>query len=198
MNLGFFASHGGSNFQALAEACRDGRIAARAAVLISNNASSLAMQRARTLDIPCHHLCVGVQFTDADSVDRACLEVLERSAIDLVVLCGYMKKIGPRVLDAFRGRMINTHPALLPKFGGQGMYGRNVHAAVIAAGESETGVTIHLVTEDYDAGSILAQTRVPVMPDDTPESLAARVLDREHAFLVETVGRICRGEIRLS
>ncbi|MEI6860785.1 MAG: phosphoribosylglycinamide formyltransferase [Verrucomicrobiota bacterium] len=197
MNLGFFASHGGSNFQALAEACQDGRIPAHAAVLISNNSHAPVLDRARTLGIPCHHLCVGAQIPDLTSLDRACLEALQRHAVDFVVLCGYMKKIGPQVLRAYRGRMINTHPALLPKFGGQGMYGRNVHAAVLDAHEQETGVTVHLVTEEYDAGSILTQTRVAVNPDDTPESLAARVLEREHIFLVETVGQIARGQLRL-
>jgi phosphoribosylglycinamide formyltransferase-1 len=130
-------------------------------------------------------------------LDSSCLDTLRRYGVDFVVLCGYMKKIGPQVLRAYRGRMINTHPALLPKFGGQGMYGRNVHAAVIAAQETVTGVTIHVVTGEYDAGSIVAQTRVAVLPADTPDSLAARVLEREHSFLVETVGRIARGELRL-
>jgi phosphoribosylglycinamide formyltransferase-1 len=125
------------------------------------------------------------------------LETLRHYGVDFVVLCGYMKKVGPRTLQAFRGRIINTHPALLPKFGGQGMYGRNVHAAVIAAKETATGVTVHLVTEEYDAGSIVAQTTVAVLPGDTPDSLAARVLEREHSFLIETIGQIARHELRL-
>lgn len=198
MNIGFFASHGGSNFQALAEACRDGIIPATAAVLICNNADAPALSRAKSLGIPAHHLCLGALIPDAATLDRRCLEILRRYAVDLVVLCGYMKKIGPLVLDAYRGRMINTHPALVPKFGGQGMYGRHVHHAVIAARESVTGVTVHLVTEEYDAGSILAQTEVPVLPCDDADSLATRVLAREHTFLVETVGRIARGELVLA
>jgi phosphoribosylglycinamide formyltransferase-1 len=108
-----------------------------------------------------------------------------------------MKKLGPRTLAAYRNRIVNIHPALLPKFGGQGMYGMNVHKAVIEAGERESGVTIHLVDEEYDHGTILAQTRLPVLPDDTPQTLAQRVLEREHSFLVETLDKIIRGEIRL-
>ena len=103
-----------------------------------------------------------------------------------------MKKIGPAVLSAYAGRIINIHPALLPRHGGPGMYGRRVHEAVLAAGDSETGVTIHLVDEEYDHGHILAQTRLPVLKGDTVDSLAARVLRREHEFLVETIEGLVR------
>jgi phosphoribosylglycinamide formyltransferase-1 len=108
-----------------------------------------------------------------------------------------MKKLGEKTLSAYQGGVINIHPALLPKYGGTGMYGMHVHEAVIAAGERETGVTIHLVDREYDHGSILAQSRVPVLPGDTAESLAARVLEREHTFLVETLKRIVDEEIAL-
>jgi phosphoribosylglycinamide formyltransferase-1 len=114
-----------------------------------------------------------------------------------VALAGYMKRLGPRVLDRWRGRIVNVHPSLLPAFGGQGMYGARVHEAVLAAGASVTGVTIHLVTEEYDQGPALAQREVPVFPGDTAEALAARVLPEEHALYVETLGRIARGEIAL-
>ncbi len=109
-----------------------------------------------------------------------------------------MKKLGPKTLSYFRGRILNIHPALLPKFGGKGMFGIHVHKAVIASGEKESGVTIHFVDENYDTGMIIAQTRVPVMPDDTPESLAARVLEQEHILYPETLQRIVTGEISLS
>ena len=105
--------------------------------------------------------------------------------------------LGPRTLAHFRGRVLNIHPALLPKFGGPGMYGARVHEAVLAAQEKESGATIHLVTEEYDQGPIIAQSRVAVLPGDTVESLAARVLEVEHALFPETLTRIARGEIEL-
>jgi phosphoribosylglycinamide formyltransferase-1 len=114
------------------------------------------------------------------------------------VLAGYMKKIGPRTLARYRGLVLNIHPALLPKFGGQGMYGRRVHEEVLAAGDRMTGVTVHLADEEYDRGPILAQREVPVVRGDTVDSLAARVLEAEHALYVETLARIARGEIRLA
>ena len=112
-----------------------------------------------------------------------------------MVLAGYMKRVGPHTLARFRGRILNTHPALLPKFGGQGMYGLHVHRAVLAAGERVTGASIHLVTEEYDAGPVIAQCHVPIAGGDTPETLARRVQERERAFLVETLGAIADGRL---
>ena len=108
-----------------------------------------------------------------------------------------MKKVGPQTLRHFAGRLLNIHPALLPKFGGRGMYGRRVHEAVLAAGERETGATIHLVDVEAAHGRIVAQCRVPVLAGDTPDALAARVLEREHAFLVETLAGIASGAVTL-
>jgi phosphoribosylglycinamide formyltransferase-1 len=109
-----------------------------------------------------------------------------------------MKKIGPRTLDRYGARILNIHPALLPFFGGQGMYGKRVHQAVLASGAQETGVTIHLVDPLYDHGPIVAQCRVSIRPDDTVDSLARRVLEYEHVILVETVAKVASGEIDLS
>jgi len=122
---------------------------------------------------------------------------LEKHRVNLIVLAGYMKKLGPKTLARYRGRVVNIHPALLPKFGGKGMFGHHVHDAVIAAGEKESGATVHIADEEYDRGRILAQKRVPVMPDDTSESLAARVLEVEHELYAETLQRIAKGEIKL-
>lgn len=194
MNLGFLASGRGSNLQAVIEACKSGRLRATPRVVISNNSASGALERARQEGIPAYHLS---SHTHGEGLDEAILRTLQRHEVELVVLVGYMKKLGPRTLAAYRNRIVNIHPALLPKFGGQGMYGMNVHKAVIEAGERESGATIHLVDEEYDHGAILAQTRVPVLPDDTPQTLAQRVLEREHGFLVETLGKIINGEIRL-
>jgi len=194
VNLGFLASGRGSNLQAVIEACKSGRLSATPRVVISNNSDSGALERSRREGIPAYHLS---SHTHGEGLDEAILQTLRRHEVQLVVLAGYMKKLGPRTLAAYRNRIVNIHPALLPKFGGQGMYGMNVHKAVIEAGERESGVTIHLVDEEYDHGTILAQTRLPVLPDDTPQTLAQRVLEREHSFLVETLDKIIRGEIRL-
>ncbi|MFA5788151.1 MAG: formyltransferase family protein, partial [Actinomycetota bacterium] len=132
-----------------------------------------------------------------DALDAAILEALVEHEVGVVVLAGYMKKIGPRTLARFRGRILNTHPALLPEFGGQGMYGRLVHEAVLAAEECESGATIHLVDDEYDHGPIVAQCRVPVLPDDSPESLAERVQKAERRLWVDTLQAIASGSIRL-
>jgi phosphoribosylglycinamide formyltransferase-1 len=114
-----------------------------------------------------------------------------------VLLAGYMKKLGPYTLDCFRGRVLNTHPALLPKFGGQGMYGARVHEAVLAAGEAVTGVSVHVVDAEYDQGPVIAQCEVPVLAGDTVDTLASRVQERERKFIVEVLQAIVEGRLRL-
>ena len=184
LQLGFLASHRGSNMQAVIDACTEGRLNAKPAVIISNKSKSGAGERAKREEIPFYHLSSRTHPGPA-ALDTAILDTLLHHEVDLVILVGYMKKIGPKTLARYRGKILNIHPALLPKFGGKGMYGPRVHEAVLASGEKETGVTIHLVDGKYDAGPIVAQTRVPVFKEDTVESLARRVLDREHTFLVE-------------
>jgi len=196
MNIGFLASHRGSNMQAVLDAIREGVLRAHPAVLVCNNRNAEATLRAAQQNVPVDVLN-SVTHPDPGALDEAILDALRRHECDLIVLAGFMKKLGPRVLSAFRGRIINIHPSLLPKHGGQGMYGQNVHRAVLAGGETVTGVSIHLVNEEYDQGRILAQAEVPVAPGDTVESLSARVLDCEHRFLVETLVRIESDEITL-
>ncbi len=196
MNIGFLASHGGSNMQAIIDACKSGKLKATPAVVISNNVDSTALARARTEGIP-HYYMSGKTHPGPGELDEAILHIFLSHAIDIIVLAGYMKKLGPKTLSHFQGRILNIHPALLPKFGGEGMYGMNVHKAVIAAGEKESGVTIHLVDEQYDTGAIIAQIKVPVLTDDTPETLAARVLEQEHLLYPETLRRIVTGELHL-
>ncbi len=196
MNIGFLASHGGSNMQAIIDACKSGKLQATPAVVISNNGDSGAIARARTEGIPYYYLS-GKTHPDPEELDRAILDTFVRHSVDIIALAGYMKKLGPKTLSHFRGRILNIHPALLPKYGGKGMYGIRVHEAVIAAGEKESGVSIHFVDENYDTGPIIAQTRVPVLPDDTPETLAARVLVQEHILYPATLQRIVTGEIPL-
>jgi len=196
LNLGFLASGRGSNMQAIIDACRDGRLNAKPAVVISNNASSGALERAHSAGIAGYHLS-RKKHPDPCSLDLVILETLQRHDVNLVILAGYMQKIGPKVLNSFKNRIINIHPALLPKFGGRGMYGMKVHEAVLAAGEKETGATVHLVSEEYDEGVILAQRTLPVEQNDTPVTLAARVLEVEHNLYVETLRKIINGEIGL-
>jgi phosphoribosylglycinamide formyltransferase 1 len=194
--LGFLSSHGGSNMQAIIDACKEGRLDAEPAVVISNNSDSQSLERANREGIPGYHLS-GATHPDPDRLDTAIMRTLQECEVDLVVLAGYMKLLGPKTLAAYRGRIFNIHPALLPKFGGKGLYGRKVHEAVLAAGEKVTGVTIHLVDEHYDRGPIVAQCEVPVLEDDTPDSLAAHVLESEHRLYAETLQRVVTGEIDL-
>jgi phosphoribosylglycinamide formyltransferase-1 len=134
MRLGFLASHRGSNMQAVIDACRDGRLHATPAVAICNNRDAEALERAQREGIPAYHLS-GVTHPDGGALDAAILDALTRHAADVIVLAGYMKKLGARTIARYRGRIVNVHPALLPKFGGQGMYGARVHEAVLAAGD---------------------------------------------------------------
>ncbi len=194
MKIAFLASHRGSNLQAVIDACRAGRLSAVPCVVISNNSASEALVRARREGIPAYHLSAKTH-PDPGQLDETMCALLSQHKADIVVLAGFMKKLGPRTLSRFEGRLINIHPALLPKYGGQGLFGDKVHVAVLASGDAETGVTIHLVDQEYDHGEIFAQCKVPVQAGDTVESLSQRVLQREHEFLVETLRRICVGQI---
>ena len=179
--LGILASHGGSNFQAIFDRCASDEIPAEVGVVISNNSQSRAINRARSQDLPWAHLSSRTHPDPAD-LDSAILKCLEAHQTDLVVLAGYMKKLGACTLEAYANRIINIHPALLPAFGGRGMYGEHVHEAVIASGARVTGATVHLVDEHHDTGPIVAQEVVKVYEDDTPESVARRVLAVEHSL----------------
>ena len=196
LRLGILASHAGTTMQAIIDACLQGRIHADVSVVIGNNSRSGALARARVHDIPTAHLS-GVTHPNADARDRAILETLTCHHVDVVALAGYMKRLGPLVLSRYKGRLLNTHPALLPKFGGQGMYGDRVHEAVLAAGERTSGATVHLVEGDYDTGPVLSQVKVPVLVGDTLETLRERVQAAERAHYVKVLERIASGEIEL-
>ena len=196
MRLAVFASHGGSDLQAIIDGCKQEKINAVVAVVISNNRDSMALQRAVCEKIPAYHLSAKV-FGSEDRLAAEILKVLYRHRVDLIFLAGYLRMLHVSVLEAYRNRIFNIHPSLLPKFGGKGMYGIHVHAAVLEAGETETGVTVHRVSTEYDNGEIVAQTRVAVFADDSPERLAERVLEREHVFLIEVISDIIAGKITL-
>jgi phosphoribosylglycinamide formyltransferase/phosphoribosylglycinamide formyltransferase-1 len=180
--LAVLASGRGSNLQAIIEhfdnLARE-RVA-KVVLVASNRADSPALIRAATASIDIAHF-------NANDDGSELLTLLHKSRIDLVVLAGYLKRIQPSVIQAYAGRILNIHPALLPAFGGEGMYGARVHEAVIASGAKESGVTVHLVDDEYDRGPIVAQWRVPVTPTDTAESLAARVLNVEHVVYPRAV-----------
>ncbi len=194
--LGFLASHNGTNMRAIVGACRDGSLNAVPGVLISNNRDSAAIAWACDNGLPYAHISSSTAGSES-AADAAIAGTLMEHGTDLVVLAGYMRKLGPQTLAAFRNRILNVHPALLPKFGGQGMYGALVHEAVLKAGDRETGVTIHLVDDEYDHGPTITQSHVPVERDDTPATLAARVQAREQVLFPETLRRVIAGEIDL-
>ncbi len=175
--------------QAIIDACKGGRLNAKPCVVITNNSDSMALQRAKEEGIPGYHLS-SKTHPDIVELDGVIFEVLEKHGVNLVILAGYMKKLGSKTLKTYKGRILNIHPALLPKFGGKGLYGRHVHEVVLAAGEKVTGVTIHIVDEEYDKGPIINQCEVPVYENDTVDTLSKRVLRREHEFFVETLQRI--------
>jgi len=196
LRLGFLASHGGTNLQAIMDACKDGRLASIPCVVISNNSSSGALKRATRESIPTYHLSQRTHPLTSD-LDQAICDVLHEHQVNLVVLAGYMRKLGSLVLRRYAGRVLNIHPAVLPKFGGKGMYGHAIHKAVLAAGETSTGVTVHVVDEQYDHGPIVAQSTVPILPDDDVEQLSARVLEQEHTLYVEVLQHLENGEVDL-
>jgi formyltetrahydrofolate-dependent phosphoribosylglycinamide formyltransferase len=190
MRVAVLASGGGSNLQALLDACLPGA-PARVVLVMSDKPDCGALKRARL---------AGVQTTVLQDPGNAAtiLQALDAAGTDLVVLAGYLKLVPAEVVRVFAGRIVNIHPALLPAFGGPGMYGARVHQAVLATGATLSGATVHHVIEEYDRGPIVAQWPVPVRPDDTPETLAARVLEVEHKLLPAVVltaaraGRVVR------
>ena len=196
LRLGILASHAGSTMQSILDACAQGRLNAEVRVVISNNSNARALERAKTHSITTFHLS-SVNHDATHDLEGAILEKLESHEINVVVLAGYMKRIGPRLLSRFRGCVLNTHPALLPKFGGQGMYGDWVHRAVLQSGDKVSGASVHVVEDDYDTGSVLSSVKVPVEKGDTPETLRERVQEAEREHYVEVLEKIAKGEIPL-
>ena len=196
LNIGILASHGGSNLQAIIDACNEEIVIANPVVVISNNSKSGALKRAQREGIPCFHISKSL-YDDDNEVDYQITQKLLRYEVDLIVLAGYMKRLGELIMSTFKDRIVNVHPSLLPKFGGKGMYGIKVHESALEAGEHKTGVTIHKVQGEYDRGTILAQAEVQIRENDTPSSLRDRVLIVEHELYVETLKEISLGGIKL-
>jgi len=196
LRLAVLASGGGTNLQAIIDAAEGGEIDAQVVLVISNNSDAGALERARTHGIPKLHLN-SKQFDSQEVYNTRLLEVLAEHQTDLILLAGYRKLLSPTVVTAYRHRILNIHPALLPCFGGQGMYGPRVHQAVIESGAKFSGVTVHVVDEKYDHGPIVAQKVVPVLDDDTPEILAKRVLVQEHQIYKEVIQLFAEERVRV-
>jgi phosphoribosylglycinamide formyltransferase-1 len=179
INIGVFASGRGSNFQAILNAIQGGLLPARVVLVLSNKGDAGALEIARARSLAAVHLSQK-QFPDEGSFAAAMLGVLKKHNVQIVALAGYLKKIPLNVVREYRNRILNIHPALLPSFGGAGMYGHYVHEAVIASGAKLSGATVHLVDEEYDRGPIVLQKAVAVEALDTPETLAEKVLKIEH------------------
>jgi len=196
MRLAVFASGGGTNFQALLDAIDRGTLPAKPVCCVSNTPNAGALDRAKRSDVPTA-VVPPSEYDDPASFGNALLDVLGHHDVSFVALAGYMIKVPRNVVDAYRGRMTNVHPALLPAFGGQGMYGMNVHEAVIEYGAHWSGVTVHLVDEEYDHGPVVLQEPVPVYPDDTPQTLADRVKEVEHRLYPEALRLFAQGRVRI-
>jgi phosphoribosylglycinamide formyltransferase-1 len=194
MDLAFLASNNGSSLRAIVAAIRAGELAARPRLVVSNRRAAPALDFARAEGVEARFIPT---VPDPDIADARAAEALQASGADLVILSGYLRKLGPRTLAAFHGRILNIHPALLPDFGGQGMYGRRVHETVLASGAVTSGATVHLVDEAYDHGPVVAQLRLPVRPGETAESLEARIMAVEPKLFVETLQRIADGSLTL-
>jgi phosphoribosylglycinamide formyltransferase 1 len=196
LRIGALASHEGTTLQAIIDACAQRRINGRVVAVISNNSGSGALRRAAAAGIETFHLS-SITHPSGDSLDVAICDALQRARADVIFLAGYMKRLGPRTLSAFPARILNTHPALLPKFGGQGMFGDHVFEAVLAGGEPESGASVHLVDAEYDTGAVVCQERVRVLPGDTVASLKARVQACEREAVVKTLAAVASGELVL-
>lgn len=194
LKIGFLASGGASSARAIVAALEAGDLAGEARLMVSNNKSAPALEFARQHGVPA--LCIPTQ-ADPEAADARIAEAMADHGVDLIVLSGYLRRLGPATLARYGGRVLNIHPGPLPEFGGEGMYGRRVHEAVLAAGVAESGIVIHLVDQEYDHGAPVARRTIPVHPGDTAETLEARVRDAEPAFFVETLQKLARGDLHL-
>lgn len=195
IRIAVLASGGGSNLQALIDAWEAGSIKAKFSLVFSNAQDAKALERAETHGIETVSITSKGYAGTREQYDEQILGLCQDKKIDLICLAGYMRIITPILIKPFLYRMMNIHPALLPKFGGEGMYGHHVHEAVIAAKEKESGATVHFVTEGVDAGPIILQGSVPVSAKETPETLAEKVLKVEHHIYPEAVKLFCEGKI---
>lgn len=196
LRIAVFASGGGSNLQAILDAIAEGAVEAEVALVVSDRPGIGALGRAERAGVPAVVLHPR-DFAGEDAFGAALLEAMEAEGVDFVALAGYLKRIPAVVVQAFRHRILNIHPSLLPAFGGPGFYGRRVHEAALAHGVRWSGATVHLVDEAYDTGPIVLQESVPVHADDTPETLAARILEVEHRLYPEALRLFADRRVRI-
>lgn len=194
MRLAVFASGGGSNLGAILDAIDEGRLNAVVAAVVTDRGGVGALERAAARDVPAEVLPAS---GDRGAWAATLLDVLARHEVHAIALAGYLKKIPTPVLHAYRHKILNVHPSLLPAFGGDGMYGLRVHQAVLAYGAQFSGATVHLVEEDFDTGPVVLQETVDVFEDDTPEALAARVLAVEHTLFPLALSLLADGRLSL-
>lgn len=194
LRIAALASNNGSSVRAIAEAIVAGKLDATISLLVSNRLSAPALDYAADCGIPALYIPTkGVESEADDKLHAALVE----AGVELVILSGYLRRLGPKTLSAFEGRILNVHPALLPRYGGVGMYGRKVHQAVLDAREPVTGATIHLVDAEYDHGRIIAATEVRINPSDDVAAIECRVMQAECDLFVQTLQRIAAGELSL-
>ena len=188
-NLVIFASGNGSTLQSIIDNISNHKLEAKIDLVISDNKDAYAIERAKKNNIDTY-IIKNKKFSQRD---LELSEVLSKYKIDLIVLAGYLKKIGPKLIEKYT--IINTHPSLLPKFGGKGMHGMHVHEAVINAKEKYSGATIHFINQEYDKGTIISQTKVEVLPTDTPETLSQKVQSAEKIQLIKVLNQFANHEI---
>jgi phosphoribosylglycinamide formyltransferase-1 len=194
IKVGVLASGNGTNLQAILDACQSGRIPARVAVVISNEPGAFALERARKRGVD----AVIVNHRDFEGRERfeeRLIQELDSRGVDLVCLAGFMRILTPLFVNHYQGRMMNIHPALLPLFGGKGFYGGKVHKAALESGMKFSGCTVHFVTAEPDGGPIVLQAVVPILDDDTTESLAARIHEKEHEIYPQAVRLFAEGRL---
>lgn len=196
-NVAVFVSGSGSNLQALIDATKAGILSAKIVLVVSNRRDAYGLERAAKEGIDTF-VFKTKKYPSPEEAGRDLLGRLRERNVDYIALAGYLKLLPAELVREYRNRIVNIHPALLPKYGGKGMYGHFVHEAVIASGDKESGVSIHLVDEIYDHGKVLEQVRVPVMPDDTPDDLAARVLKQEHKLYARVLDKLIKGKYVLN
>lgn len=195
-NIVAMVSGGGTNLQAIFDAIDRGEIDGQVTMVISSARKAYALERARMRGIPTLALPLKA-FKTPEECQQARHDALVKADPDLIVLAGYLGILGEKTIRAFKGRILNIHPALIPSFCGKGMYGHHVHEAALKYGVKLSGATVHFVSEDIDAGPIVFQGSVPVMDDDTPDSLAARILPVEHELLPRAVALFCQDRIKI-
>ncbi len=192
--IAVFISGGGTNLQALIDAIKEGKLTAKIALVVSSRNEAYGLVRAQNEGIGTFVYRLK-DFSNQEEAEKRLIDLLDESEIEYIALAGYLKMVPTPIITKYKNRIVNIHPALLPKYGGKGMYGHFVHEAVLAAKDKESGATVHIVDEIYDHGKILMQKKVPVLPDDTPETLAERVLMVEHQIYADALENLIRGNI---